>query len=57
MQPQAGHIHIGHGPGRVEPCENIAELLNMLDHHAARVVVFVKAFQPLVAYRGDHPEP
>jgi hypothetical protein len=25
--------------------------------NAARVVVFVKAFQPLVAYRADHSEP
>jgi len=49
--------HILHRPGRVEPRQNIAKLLNMLGHHAAWVVVFVKAFQSLVAYRANHPVP
>jgi hypothetical protein len=56
MQSKTGHIHIGHSPGRVEPRENVAKLLNMLRHHAARVIVCVKAVQSLVAYRANHPE-
>ena len=57
MQPETGHIHIGQGAGRIEPRENVAQFDEVLSHHAARVIVFVKAFQSLVAYRANHPEP
>ena len=50
MQPETGHIHVSHDAGRVEPRENIAELPGVFGKNAARVVVFVKAFQSLVAY-------
>ena len=43
MQPETGHIHIGHRAGRVQPRENIAELNDVFGENAARVVVFVKA--------------
>jgi hypothetical protein len=54
MQPETGHIHIGHRAGRIQPRENIAELNDVFGKNAARVDVFMKAFQPLVAYRPDH---
>ncbi len=57
MQPETGHIHIGHDAGRIQPRENIAELRDVFGKNAARVVVFMKAFQPLVAYRANHSKP
>jgi hypothetical protein len=57
MQPETGHIHVGHCEGRIEPRENIAQLNNVFSDHAARAVVFVKAFQSLVADRPYHPVP
>jgi hypothetical protein len=50
VQPETGHIHISHNTGRVEPRENIAQLPGVFGKNAARVVVFVKASQSLVAY-------
>src|ERR1035438_8912552 len=46
---------IGYGWNSVEPRENIAELVGVFGNDATRVVVFVKAFQPLMAYRPYHP--
>ena len=40
---------MGDNLGGVELGENIAQLGHMLGQHATRVVVFVEAFQPLVA--------
>ncbi len=40
---------IGDCPGRIAPLQNVAQLLNMLGHDAARFVVFVQAIQSLVA--------
>jgi hypothetical protein len=57
MQPKAGHIHIGHTPGRVEPRENIAQLNDVFGNNAAWVVAFMKALQSSVTYRPDHPAP
>ena len=56
MQPNTGHVHIGHGAGCVEPCEDIAQLYNVLGHHAARVVFAVwpdpSCFKPTFAPEG-----
>ncbi len=49
MQTETQQIHISDGLGRIEPGENIAQLNNVLGQHAARVIVFVKALQSLVA--------
>ena len=57
VQPKTRHVHIGRGKNSAEPRENIAELVSVFGDDAARVVVFVKAFQPLMAYRPYHPEP
>jgi hypothetical protein len=43
--------------GRVEPRQNVAELPGVFGKNAARVVVFMKALQTLMAYRPNHPEP
>ena len=40
MHLEAGHIHIGNDAGRVEPCQNVAQLFNVLSFDAARVAVF-----------------
>jgi hypothetical protein len=53
MQPETRHIHIGHDAGGVEPRENVSERAGVLRENAARVVVFIKTFQPLVSYRPD----
>ncbi len=57
MQLEAGHIDIGDHPDRIEPCQNIAEPFGVFGHDAARVVLFMKALQSLVAYRSYHSEP
>jgi hypothetical protein len=57
VQPETGHIHISHNAGRVEPRQNIAGFPDVFGNNAARVVVFMKASQALVAYRANHPEP
>src|SRR5947208_1889250 len=57
MQLKTGHIHVGHGLGRVEPCENIAQLDSVFSHDATRVVFFMETFQSLVAYRSYHIKP
>ena len=48
--------YIGHGAGCVEPCEDIAQLDNVLGHHAARVVFAVwpdpSCFKPTFAPEG-----
>ena len=43
MQPETRHIHVGRGARRIEPRENIAQLNDVFSHHAALVVLFVKA--------------
>jgi hypothetical protein len=57
MQPETGHIHVGRSAGRVEPRQNVAELPGVFGKDAARVVVFMKAFQTLMAYRPNRLEP
>jgi hypothetical protein len=54
MQPETGHIHIGHDAGGVEPCQNIAELSGVFGKDAPRVVILIEAFQALVADRPNH---
>ena len=54
MQFEARHIHMGYGLNRVKPSKNIAELLRVFGQNAARVVLFMEALQPLVAYRSYH---
>jgi len=54
MQPKSGQIHISHGSRSVQTKKNVAEPIRMLAHDAAMIVLFVKAFQALVADRPDH---
>ena len=54
MPPETGHIHVGHDAGRIEPRENIAKLNGVFGKNTSRVVIFMKALQPLVAYRPNH---
>jgi hypothetical protein len=48
MQPQTGYIHVSYDACRVKPRENITQFVKVFSNHSARVVVFVKAFQPFV---------
>ena len=57
LQPEAGHIHIGGHPDRIEPCQNIAALIGVFGYDAARVVLFMEALQSLVRYGSYHCEP
>ena len=43
-------VQIGDGGGGVEPCQNAAQLLYMFGLNAARIVVFVTAFQALIVW-------
>jgi hypothetical protein len=52
MQPEPWHVHMGNGWGSVKRRRNIPQLANMFRVYAARVVLFKKPFQSLVA---DHP--
>ena len=54
MQPETRHVDIRNRTGSIQPCENVTQFHHVFAHHAARVIVFVKAFQPLVAERPDH---
>ena len=57
MEPKTGNIHVGYVPECIEPRQNIAQLFNMLCQSAPRFFVFVKSFQPLVAYGADYLKP
>jgi hypothetical protein len=54
MKPETRQIHVGNRASSIKPRENVTQLLRVFPVHAARVVLLVKAFQPLVAYRPDH---
>lgn len=56
MQPETGHIHVSNGSGGVKRRQNIPQLANMIRVYAARVVLFKKPFQPLVANCPYHPD-
>src|SRR5664280_1463983 len=57
MQPEPRHVHMGNGWGGVKRCQNIPQLANMFRAYAARVVLFKKPFQSLVADCPYHPVP
>lgn len=57
MQPETRYIHVGHNPGRVETRENVTQFNDVFGDHAARIVIFVETFQPLVTYRLYQPVP
>ena len=54
VQPEPRHVQIRNRTGSIQTREDVKQLLVVLPHHATRVVVFVKAFQPLMADRPDH---
>jgi hypothetical protein len=54
MKPETGKVHIVHGYSCVHPRENIAQLRQVLRVYSPRVVVFIEAFQPLVAKGLNH---
>jgi hypothetical protein len=53
MQPEPRHVHMGNGWGSVKRRQNITQLADVFRVYAARVVLFKKPFQSLVA---DCPE-
>ena len=57
MQPEPRQIHVVNGSSGVERCQNIPQLANMFGVYAARVVLFKKPFQSLVADCPYHPAP
>ena len=57
MQSETRNIHIRDGLRGVEPRKDIAQLNNMFGDDAARVVIFMKTFQSLVAYRPYRSKP
>src|ERR1035438_567174 len=57
MQPEPRQIHVSNGAGGVKRCQNIPQLADMFRVYAARVVLFKKLFQSLVANCPYHPAP
>jgi hypothetical protein len=57
MQPEPRHVHVSNGWGSVKRCQNIPQLANMFRVYAARVALFKKPLQSLVANCPNHPEP
>jgi hypothetical protein len=51
MQPETGQVHIGDTAGSIEPRENVTQPFLAFAHYAAWVIVFMKAFQTLMADR------
>ncbi len=47
-------IHILNRTGSIQACEDITQLGQMFRHYASRVIVFIEAFQPLVAEGMNH---
>ena len=56
VEIETGKIHILHGTGCIQASEDIAQLGRMFRHNATRVVILIKAFQPLVAERLNHKQ-
>jgi len=57
MQPGPRQIHVVNGSSGVKRCQNIPQLANMFRVYAARIVLFKKPFQSLVADCPYHPAP
>jgi hypothetical protein len=57
MQPESRQIHVVNVSSGVKRCQNIPRLANMFRVYAARVVLFKKPFQSLVADCPYHPAP
>ncbi len=56
-QHSGWQIHIRNRTGSIQPRENVTQLFRVFPNHAARVVVLIKPFQSLVAYRSDQVVP
>jgi hypothetical protein len=56
VQTETWQVHVSDRPGCIEPRQNVAQLADMLGNNPTLIVVFMKAFQSLVAYRPDRPE-
>jgi len=54
VQPKAGQVRIFDRRRRIQPDQDVAELVQMLRLARGGGVVFVQAFQPLVAKGFDH---
>ena len=57
MEPETGQVHIHNCTGSIEAYQNVTQFHYVCSNHAARVIIFIEAFQSLVAYRPDHPIP
>jgi hypothetical protein len=57
VQPKTRQIHVVNGSSGVKRCQNIPQLGNMFRVYAARVVLFKKPFQSLMADCPYHPAP
>ena len=54
MQPEARNVHIRTVPAASSRARMSRNFSGMFRHNAPLIVVFVKTFQSLVAYRPDH---
>ena len=57
MQPESRQIHVVNGSSGVKRCQNIPQFADVFRVYAARVVLFKKQFQSLVADCPNLPAP
>ena len=54
MQPKTWQVHVRNRTGGIKTRQYVTQLHHLFADDAARIVFFVKAFQPLVPNRPDH---
>jgi hypothetical protein len=57
MQSEPRQIHVVNGSSGVKRCQNVSQLPNVFRVYAARVILFKKPLQSLVADCPYHPAP
>jgi hypothetical protein len=57
MQAKTRKVHVIRSAGGIETRQDVSELSDLLRRQPTRIVVFMKAAQPFVPDRPDHPVP
>ena len=57
MQLKTWQVHVRNRASRIETRKDVTQLPCVFGEDPARIVLFVKAFQPLVPNRPDHSTP
>ena len=57
VQPETRQVHVLNCASRIETGKDVTQFHGVFGADPARIVLFVKAFQPPVPNRPDHPSP